>query len=160
MIALTVMVISVATPALAASPVTDTTQPQVSPSVQDTLLAVCEQHGYGDDCARVLLGIMWKESKNVSHAIGDHGEARGYFQIHYKLHKVSLDCAYDLTCSADWTLSHLERKGYPKYVAYAVQCHNGCDVDNGYAAAALRNGDKLWSTPMQVEVLADAQTVK
>jgi hypothetical protein len=125
------------------------------PTVQDVLLRVCTERGYGQDCAKHLLGMLWKESNNIATAVGDRGKARGYFQIHYRLHKVSVECAEDLECSAGWTLDYLERNHYPKYVAYAVQCHNGCDIDNGYAASALRHGRRLWTQPLPV-VTAEA----
>lgn len=119
--------------------------PVEPPSIQDRLLAVCQDRGYGEDCARTLLGMAWKESQFVPTAVGDNGRARGWFQIHYRLHKISLDCAQDLVCSANWTISYMERNGYPKYPKYAVQCHNGCGIANGYAASALRHGQRLWN---------------
>ncbi len=124
----------------------------VPPTAQKILLQACQNHGYSEGCAKALLGMMWKESSNISNAVGDHGLALGYFQIHYRLHNVSRACATDLACSAEWTIKYMERNGYPKYVAYAVQCHNGCGINNGYAVAALRNGERLWSAPMTVEV--------
>lgn len=126
----------------------------VPATVQDVLLSVCEANGYGQDCAQTLLGMLWNESSNISTAIGDGGAARGYFQIHYKLHKISTDCAEDLVCSADWTIMYLERNSYPKYVSYAVQCHNSCNVENGYAARAARNGARLWNQPLEVKQAA------
>ncbi len=119
-------------------------------TVQEVLLAVCEDRGYGEACAKHLLGMLWKESNNISTAIGDRGKARGYFQIWYKLHNISIDCTEDLECSANWTLDYMERNHYPKYVSYAVQCHNGCNIANGYAASALRHGVRLWNQPLEV----------
>ncbi len=131
-------------------------------SVQETLLQVCEARGYGEGCAKALLGMMWKESTNHAQAIGDAGKARGYFQIHYKMHKVDVSCAEDLRCSAEWSLDYLESNGYPKHVAYAVQCHNGCNAGNGYAASALRHGERLWNQtvpehPKTIKTLASNQ---
>lgn len=114
-------------------------------SVQTTLLKVCEKRGYGEECAKDLLGMLWKESKNVSTAVGDQGRARGYFQIWIKLHGISLKCAEDLECSSNWTLDYMESNGYPTYVHYAIQCHNGCNIDNGYAASARWHGRRLWN---------------
>ena len=113
--------------------------------MQEKLLRVCEERGYGLSCAKTLLGMMWKESLNDGKAIGDNGKARGYFQIHYRLHGVDIACAEDLECSAEWSLRYLESNGYPRYVSYAVQCHNGCNAGNGYAASALRHGERMWS---------------
>jgi hypothetical protein len=128
--------------------------PEQPPTVQEILLEACEAKGYGEECAKTLLGMMWKESRNVANAIGDGGKARGYFQIHYRLHKVSLDCATDLRCSADWTIRYMERNGYPKRVMYAVQCHNGCGARNGYAASVMRHASRLWHEPMTVAIAA------
>lgn len=125
------------------------------PSEQEVLEQVCRKRGYGEDCARALLGMMWKESLNDNTAVGDRGKARGYFQIHHRLHGVAIDCAEDLACSADWTLDYMERNGYPRYAYYAVQCHNGCNAGNGYAASVLRHGNRLWGKPLpKVDVVA------
>ena len=119
-------------------------------NVQDILLDVCKARGYDESCGRTLLGILWKESENIGKAVGDNGRAHGYFQIHYKLHKITLACAEDLHCSAEWTLQYLEQNGYPRNVVSAVQCHNGCGVNNGYAASAIRFGKRLWARPLAV----------
>jgi hypothetical protein len=126
--------------------------PELPPAtIQSELLAVCQGRGYGKACAKTLLGMLWKESRGVADAIGDRGKARGYFQIHYRLHGITVGCAEDLRCSADWTISYLEQNGYPAYAQYAVQCHNGCNVRNGYAASAVRHGERLWQTPIVIE---------
>jgi len=148
----------VTTSASAAESVATTTQavtqtevvPEVQPTVQEVLLDVCEDNGYGEACAKTLLGMLWNESSNRSDVIGDAGKARGYFQIHYKLHKISIACAEDLVCSANWTIKYLERNSYPKYVSYAIQCHNSCNVNNGYAAKAIRNGKNFWNKPLAI----------
>lgn len=120
------------------------------PTVQDVLLSVCKANGYGESCAKTLLGMLWTESSNRSDVIGDHGQARGYFQIHYKLHNISIACAEDLICSADWTIGYLEHNSYPKYVTYAVQCHNSCNVNNGYAAKVARYANLFWNQPLEI----------
>jgi hypothetical protein len=127
------------------------------PTVQEVLLDVCKSKGYGQDCAKTLLGMLWNESSNRSTVIGDNGKARGYFQIHVKLHNISTDCAEDLACSANWSLKYLESHGYPNYLSYAVQCHNSCNVNNGYAAKALRNGKIFWDKPLAVKQAAPVQ---
>lgn len=118
------------------------------PTIQDVLLEVCQNRGYGEECGKTLLGMLWKESLGDSTAVGDQGRSHGYFQIQTKLHKVPLECTQDLVCSANWTLDYLELHSYPRYVAYAVQCHNGCLINNGYAASAMRHGVRLWNEPM------------
>ncbi len=128
-------------------------QPQIvptPPTAQSILLDVCAARGYGEDCAKTLLSIMWKESQNNGKAVGDNGLAHGWFQIHYRMHKISLACAEDLRCSATWTLGYMERHGYPKYPAHAIQCHNGCGVNNGYAASVKRNAERLWNQPFEM----------
>jgi|SRR5688572_12717170 len=130
---------------------TDTVAVQeVQPTVQEVLLQVCEDNGYGEACAKTLLGMLWTESSNRSTVIGDGGKARGYFQIHYKLHKISIACAEDLVCSANWTIKYLERNSYPKYVNYAIQCHNSCNVNNGYTAKVIRYGKNFWNQPLAI----------
>lgn len=131
-------------------PVVSPDAPASQPTVQEVLLDVCQSNGFGEDCAKTLLGMLWNESSNQSTIIGDHGAARGYFQIHYKLHKISIDCAEDLVCSANWTVKYMEAHSYPKYVSYAIQCHNSCNVNNGYAAKAIRNGQNFWNTPLTI----------
>lgn len=128
----------------------------VPPTIQDVLTEVCANDPLitnAETCAKHLFGMVWKESRGLATAIGDNGKARGYFQIHYKLHHVSLSCAEDLACSAKWTLKNLERHNYPKYYSYAIQCHNGCDIDNGYAASVLYQSKRLWSTPLPVNAV-------
>ena len=135
---------------LSPAPQVTVTAPAPQPTVQEVLLSVCESRGYGEDCAKHLLGMVWNESSNVSTAVGDAGKARGYFQIWTKLHKIPVTCAEDLVCSSNWTINYLERNSYPKYVSYAIQCHNSCNFPNGYAAKALRNGERLWNQPLEV----------
>ena len=120
-------------------------------SVQTVLLEVCKDRGYGEECAKNLLGMLWKESNNVATAVGDQGRARGYFQIWIHLHKISLNCAEDLKCSSNWTLDYMESNSYPKYARYAIQCHNGCNIDNGYEASARRHGRRLWDQPLPLK---------
>jgi hypothetical protein len=129
-------------------------------TVQDVLLKVCLERGYGQACAQHLLGMLWKESNNIANAVGDRGKARGYFQIWVKLHNISVDCAEDLECSANWTLTYMERNSYPRYVAYAIQCHNGCNIDNGYAASAMRHGKRLWDSPLAIVKTSEVAMVR
>lgn len=146
---------AVETLAQSKQPVTQTEQVAVpAPTVQEVLLSVCKENGYGEACAKTLLGMLWTESSNMSSVIGDNGKARGYFQIHYKLHKISIACAEDLVCSANWSIKYLERNSYPKYVNYAVQCHNSCNVNNGYSAKVVRYGNAFWNKPLTVKQTA------
>lgn len=138
-------------PAVEVAEAEQTIEPEEPLTVQDVLLHVCESRGYGEDCAKTLLGMLWTESSNRSTVIGDGGRARGYFQIHYRLHKISIECAEDLVCSADWTISYLERNHYPKYKDYAIQCHNSCNVKNGYVNKVKRYAAHFWDKPLAIE---------
>ncbi|MCC7522587.1 hypothetical protein IT407_02200 [Candidatus Uhrbacteria bacterium] len=132
----------------AAVETTEDSKPE--PTVQEVLLMVCKQNGYGEDCAKTLTGMLWTESSNRSTIIGDNGKARGYFQIHYKLHKVSTACAEDLVCASEWTIKYLERNGYPHRVNWAIQCHNGCGANNGYTAKVHRYAAQFWNQPLTI----------
>jgi hypothetical protein len=128
-------------------------QPSDAQGVRAVLADVCLKRGYGDECTKTLLGMSWKESQFVSTAVGDRGKARGYFQIHYKLHGISLSCAQDLRCSADWTITYLEYNNFKNYPRDAIQCHNGCNAGNGYAASVIRHGNRLWKeTSAEVKI--------
>jgi len=131
------------------------------PTIQETLLTVCETRGYGVDCAKILLGMAYTETNFKGAAVGDRGQARGWFQIWPKHHTKSLQriislrhphiadavaCAEDLACSADWTISYLESNSYPKYVSYAIQCHNGCNANNGYVNKVRRYAAMFWDS--------------
>ncbi len=146
--------LAVAEPEIVVAPVV------IQPTVQEVLLNVCQANGYGKDCAKTLLGMLWNESSNRYNVIGDNGKARGYFQIHYKLHKITSACAEDLVCSAQWTINYLERNSYPRAVSYAIQCHNSCNVNNGYAAKAIRNGNNFWNKPLAVNQAAPIKLVE
>jgi hypothetical protein len=134
---------------------------------QDILKGVCEENGYGEDCAKHLFGMEMQESRGLATAVGDyvHGKplALGYFQIHYKQHADTLakvavaqgvadiqTCAQDLRCSATWTLNYLESNSYPKYVKYAIQCHNGCNANNGYVDAVQYYIRNFWDKPIMI----------
>ena len=61
---------------------------------------------------RVAEWIVAHESRHHPEAIGDGGESRGLWQINKDWHpEVSDACAYDVTCSTDWSLLRI-RSGY------------------------------------------------
>ncbi len=56
--------------------------------------------------------IVSHESRHRPEATGDGGESRGLWQINKAWHpEVSDACAYDVTCSTDWSLERI-RAGY------------------------------------------------
>lgn len=61
---------------------------------------------------RVAEWIVSHESRHHPEATGDGGESRGLWQINKAWHpEVSDTCAYDVTCSTDWSLERI-RAGY------------------------------------------------
>ncbi len=129
--------------------------PEKSQTVQDVLLSICQDRGYDEDCAKHLMGILMQESMGKANAVGDHGMAHGWFQINrYYNPDVSVECAEDLTCSANWTLDHLEKKGYGKNAAWnnwAIQCHNGCGISKTYVKQVLTKGKIYWDQPISLD---------
>lgn len=134
--------------------------PEAPSTVQDVLLQVCQEHqeipeNLDEKCAKDLFGILMQESKGKADAVGDHGMARGWFQINRWYNKdVSIECAEDLHCSADWTLNHLVKNQYLKYSNWAIWCHNGCGISKTYVPAVHYKADKFWDEPIVV-VTAD-----
>jgi len=97
---------------------------------------VCIDKGFTTDtCWKMLYSMHMKETTGNCKAIGDQGRSYGCFQIQYRLHNVTKQCAYDYTCSAQWTLNHLVQNGYPQSVTYAIKRHNGDGIKaDRYAA--------------------------
>jgi hypothetical protein len=61
---------------------------------------------------RIAEWIVSHESRHHPEATGDGGESRGLWQINKSWHpEVSDACAYDVTCSTDWSLERI-RAGY------------------------------------------------
>lgn len=61
---------------------------------------------------RITEWIVSHESRHHPEATGDGGESRGLWQINKAWHpEVSDACAYDVTCSTDWSLERI-RAGY------------------------------------------------
>jgi hypothetical protein len=61
---------------------------------------------------RIAEWIVSHESRHHPEATGDGGESRGLWQINKAWHpEVSDACAYDVTCSTDWSLERI-RAGY------------------------------------------------
>ncbi|MEK7546357.1 MAG: hypothetical protein AAB554_04785 [Patescibacteria group bacterium] len=137
----------------------DSTQPEMATTVQDKLLEVCEANGKIIDagkCAKHLLGMVMTESEAKATAVGDHGYARGWFQINsYYNPEVDTACAEDLECSATWTLERLLKKGYLKYSNWAIWCHNGCGINQHYVPKVIRKGNYHWDKPITL-VTAEA----
>ncbi len=141
-------------------------EPETLSTVQDTLLKVCMDHGYDEECAKHLFGILMQESMGKATAKGDYDAtskiywARGWFQINrYYNPDVSIKCAEDITCSAEWTLAHLEKKGYPQNVNRAIWCHNGCGINKAYVPAVKKKTSLYWNTPMTLVTAEELRAI-
>ncbi len=130
-------------------------------TVQEILKQVCQENTAipevrQESCSRDLFGIMMQESRGKATAVGDHGLARGWFQINRRYNpEVSAACAEDLHCSAAWTLDNLVSNQYLKYANWAIWCHNGCNINPHYVPAVRFKTAKYWDEPMPI-VTADA----
>ena len=71
-----------------------------------------ESDKYGVDY-RLLSCIAEKESGFNPFAVGDHGKAKGMFQIHTDKHPIGEECAFNVACAAGFTSQKIkEGKGY------------------------------------------------
>ena len=137
-----------------------------APTVQEKLLEVCQANEVITDaqkCAKHLLGMVMTESNAKATAVGDHGYARGWFQInsHYNP-EVTKECAEDLECSANWTLNRLLKKGYGKsagWSEWAIWCHNGCGINQYYVPKVIRKGNYHWDQPIALVTAAELRTL-
>ena len=108
--------------------------------------AVCAKVGLATDpCARDLVAMAWKESRFNQNAIGDGGKSASWFQIQTKMHKVSMACAKDFDCAAEWTINRMKSKGYPEYRSFAIEKHNGA----GPAARKYAESVKAYSISLK-----------
>lgn len=110
-------------------------------SLTTILSRVCKGNSL---CIKDLKAICTVETHCNPLAIGDGGFSYGAFQLYLKVHKtVSIQQAQDFEWSATWTYNHLLAYGYPTYRTQAIQCHNGCAKNNGYAQKVLSISNKL-----------------
>lgn len=91
------------------------------------LMSVCNKHGLGGQCWRDLYAMHLKETSGYCNQTGKAGEW-GCFQINPRWFDIPKKCAFDLECSADFTIANLIKNGYPKYRTYAISKHNGSGV--------------------------------
>ena len=87
---------------------------------------ICEDRGLGDYCINDLMAMAFVESNFDNHAIGDHGQSHGLFQIHRGYHRhITIEQARDIRFSAEWTIDRMIHYGYPEYRSNAIRRHNG-----------------------------------
>lgn len=95
---------------------------------KDAVARVCKSKFTGKElstCYDDLLALAWTESRFQDPApIGDHNLAFGNFQIHAKLHGVTVEQAEDFEWAANWTLGSMMKQGYPVYRSWALGTHN------------------------------------
>jgi hypothetical protein len=101
-------------------------------------------------CVADLLAIMWIESRYDCSAVGDGGNSLGCFQIYSVAHPhIKDDERLDLRWSAAWTLNRLIAYGWvPRTMngqanRAAIQCHNGCGVENGYYQSVVEKSNSF-----------------
>ena len=98
----------------------------------------CQHYKLGKQCEKDLLAIAWVESRFNCLAVGDYGKSFGCFQIHSGFHPhITYKQAQDVNFSTFWTLDRLIKYNYKKNRSYAIQCHNGCMANNGYAKMVM-----------------------
>ena len=68
--------------------------------------------------ADLLTCLIRNESGFDPEAIGDYGLAHSWYQIHYLENGISKECAYDLMCATDWTVSELQKGNSWKWSSY------------------------------------------
>jgi len=138
-------------------------QAELPQTLQEKLLEICEANESIVDaqkCAKHLLGMVMTESEAKATAVGDHGYARGWFQINsYYNPEVDKACAEDLECSANWTLNRLLKKGYLKYSNWAIWCHNGCGINQYYVPKVIRKGNYHWEKPIAIVTAAESRAL-
>lgn len=93
-----------------AKPVSKPSAPAPLPSneVAEQIREIAAEKGFASP--DYLVRLAHCESTLNPNAVGDHGMSRGLFQIHagYNPH-VSDACAFDVRCSAEWTINMLEQ---------------------------------------------------
>jgi hypothetical protein len=79
-------------------------------SVEQEILAISKEHNFKWES--YLLRLAYCESQYNNFALGDGGKSRGLFQIHSGFHpEVSDDCAFDVRCATEWTISVINAGG-------------------------------------------------
>ena len=92
-----------------AVPVETNSYPQKPATVRAYVQSAAKAAGVNP---RVAEWIVAHESRHHPDALGDGGESRGLWQINKDWHpEVSDACAYDVTCSTEWSLLRI-RSGY------------------------------------------------
>jgi hypothetical protein len=77
--------------------------------------------------------IVTHESGHRPEATGDGGESRGLWQINKTWHpEVSDACAYNVTCSTDWSLERIRAGHVDEWSTwkYCKERFEGCPVDS------------------------------
>ena len=86
-----------------------------------------------EQCIRDLAAIAEVESGGDRFAVGDDSKSYGVYQIQARMHRVSIACATDYSCSSLWTANNLKRNGYETDRIKAVKFHNSRTPSKGKA---------------------------
>jgi hypothetical protein len=98
----------------------------------------CKRNNLGDYCVKDLMAITKLESSMMKEPRGDGGHSYGPTHIHLPSHpEITKEQAMNIQFALNKTLEWMIDKGYPVYRTYAIQCHNGCTKNNGYAQRIL-----------------------
>lgn len=108
-------------------------------TLDDIIRKGCAERNLDEEqCYRDVKALAKMESGERTEAVGDNGTSYGIFQIHLPAHPtITKEQATDPEFSTYWTIDNLVRNGYPEYRKLALQCHNGCSKNNGYAGKVM-----------------------
>lgn len=91
------------------------------------------------DCRNIILAISYHETQGWTDFSGDSGCSTGWVHINRCVHTHITNAAtMDAAFAFAWTAQRLKAFGYPTYRTQAIQCHNGCYANNGYANQRIK----------------------
>ncbi len=97
-------------------------------ALKDAITIACLRRYKGaqaSDCYLTLLAVSKLESGWRMNAVGDHGQSFGPFQLYTRVHThITKEQAENPHFAAEWTLTRMEKYGYPEKRAWSVGSHN------------------------------------
>jgi len=100
----------------------------------------CANQGFKSlDCRNIILAISYHETGGWRDFSGDSGCSTGWVHINRCVHRhIAKAQTMDAAFAFQWTAQRLKAYGYPTYRTQAIQCHNGCYANNGYASRRIK----------------------